>query len=45
MVHTDEGQVDDLKQPGWNFGAKDEPAVVLIVTRNETILNKMEKGC
>jgi hypothetical protein len=33
--HTDEGQVDDLEQPRWEFGAKDDPAVVLIVARNE----------
>jgi hypothetical protein len=29
--HTDEGQVDDLEQPRWDLGAKDDPAVVLVI--------------
>ena len=33
--HTDEGQVDDLEQPCWEFAAKDGPAVVLIVARGQ----------
>ena len=33
--HTDEGQVDYLEKPRWDFGAKDDPTVVLIVARNE----------
>ena len=28
---TDKGKVDDLEKPGWDFVAKDSPAVVLVV--------------
>jgi hypothetical protein len=29
--HTDEGQVDDLEQPRWDLGTKDDPSVVLVI--------------
>lgn len=32
--YTDEGQVDDLEQPCWELGAKDDPAVVLVITNS-----------
>jgi hypothetical protein len=33
--HTNESQVDDLEEPCWDLGAKDDPAVVLVIAVNE----------
>ena len=42
--NTDEGQVDDLEQPCWELGAKDDPAVVLVIASNVQHESVDEKG-